>query len=736
MGGVGAAEFGRPDVAATYVEHGSPLRSFHLLTWPGILGTAAVITGAVFVAADASVRTLPLLGVGRGALEAIVSLYSAAALIVAGLVLVLVGAERAFTRLVRPRGPVLAQVFSALWYSAWTGLAAWQVAIPTFSGARIRNTHYAAWGPYAIVAVLCAAALGVLWLSARALRHVDEQRYKLPVAVATVFAVVAVVVIRADLTLFVGLYASLHVLLEVVAAVLLVAVFTILLRISAATRPRTTACLAWGVTAAAGLGAGHGLIEESSRARIDDELTFAWQEEVYVGRMLRRLAIAEAYAEYGAATKGVEMARIESLRVRYNLIEAGRSPRWDEAWHEPAGLADAARALRGPRRPMNVLVYYVDTLRADTATDPEVMPNVTGFAADNVSFPNAYSSGSDTIRALPGLNGGNYDFSVAHGSGLLDLAQAAGMKRMLAISDSAAAFLKTHLPQFRFDETLTVADHAPSKKVWGYGADQPTASALADTTVEWLESNPGAPFFVWVFNYDQHAWQELHEGYLKQQAQRLGLGTQDVPGQQPWRYRIVARLLDEQFGRLLGELDRLGLSDDTIVLFVSDHGESLGREGFMVHSVFLWEELIRVPLALKVPGLGPHLVEERVSVVDVAPTLARYLLDDPPLDSYHGEDLITYLVPDRPLRRHPLVMGATSKLTISRVGLIDETGRWKIVVPFESAIPELYDLMSPASDTVSVAKEFPEVATALLSMVVGTPLFPRQPDDFQAYTFH
>ena len=712
------------------------VRIVNPLTWPALWGASAVVAGIVFAAADASRRTTWPEGSRMAVFADAVTLCVGGSLLLGLLIALALGVGQLVAWPLGRRWPWMGHSLSAIWYSICVAAATWHTAVWTFSGSQIRTTSYAAWGPYAFVAFFCVISLVLIVLTRHALRSAARRALWWPLLLAMAYGSTAAALIQVDLRAFVALYQSLHATLEGVAAILIISAMLLLLAVFLVRCRSAISAVAAAVTLFSALLAVVNLATEGSRARLMDRLDYGWREELYVGRMLRRLAQAEAFAVHGAAPQGVELVRLDSLRTRFDIVSAGRSPRWDEPWYEPPGVYEATVALRGAPDQFSVIVYYVDTLRADTAADPEVMPRVAGFGADNLMLASAYSSGSDTIRSLPGLTGGNYDFLVPKGNDLLDVARAAGLKRVLGISDSAAAFLKTHRPEFAFDEQLTVPDHAPGKEVWGYGADSPTAAALVDDFTAWLEKNPATPFFYWIFNYDQHAWREFNEDYLRREAKRLGMPHEDEPGLQPWRYRTVARLVDEQFGRLMDQVAALGQAESTIVVFVSDHGESLGREGFMVHSVFLWEELVRVPLIIKVPGLGAHRVEKRVSLVDVAPTLARYLLEEPLLDGYHGEDLLTYLQPERPERHFPIVMGATSKLTLARVGLIDEGGRWKLVLPFESATPELYDLDSAETDTKSVAEKNPAETLRLLSDAVGSPLFPRSPADFQAYVFH
>jgi len=86
-------------------------------------------------------------------------------------------------------------------------------------------------------------------------------------------------------------------------------------------------------------------------------------------------------------------------------------------------------------------------------------------------------------------------------------------------------------------------------------------------------------------------------------------------------YYAQISYLDEQFGRLLGELDRLGAADDTIVVYTSDHGDMLGSQGKLMKQL-PYDESILVPLIVRWPGrIEPGLVSQPIGLIDLAPTL-------------------------------------------------------------------------------------------------------------------
>jgi hypothetical protein len=298
----------------------------------------------------------------------------------------------------------------------------------------------------------------------------------------------------------------------------------------------------------------------------------------------------------------------------------------------------------------------------------------------------------------------------------------------LAIAKSAHEFLGKLRPEFRFEQNLVIEDYPAEQQVWGYGAQRPTAAKIVDRAIEFIDQPRQRPFFLWLFNFDQHNWRELDSEYVDGSAQKYGIV--DDPARPPYRYRAVARAIDHEFHRLIDELVKRRLLENTLILFVSDHGEALGRDGFWVHSVFLWESLIRVPLILYAPGISGRRIERPVSLVDVAPTLGRYL--DPLLDDsgFQGEDLLTNAIEPPPPRRFPLLLVSASKDLLVRVGLVDPVGEYKLVLSFEAALPELYNLRAPDPDAQNFASSDPKRVRRGLQLLLRSPVFPREPGDF------
>lgn len=110
-------------------------------------------------------------------------------------------------------------------------------------------------------------------------------------------------------------------------------------------------------------------------------------------------------------------------------------------------------------------------------------------------------------------------------------------------------------------------------------------------------------------------------------------------GKDEWRYRVpeniqdmrsiyygMVREIDDRVGAILDKLDELGLAENTLVIFTSDHGEMLGDHGLHSKSMF-YEGAVHVPLLMRFPGRIPEgtVVGAPVSTMDVCPTILDYM---------------------------------------------------------------------------------------------------------------
>jgi arylsulfatase A-like enzyme len=119
-------------------------------------------------------------------------------------------------------------------------------------------------------------------------------------------------------------------------------------------------------------------------------------------------------------------------------------------------------------------------------------------------------------------------------------------------------------------------------------------------------------------------------------------------------YQAAVRQVDASIGRLLETLAATGLDDDTAVVVAGDHGEEFQEHGHLAHYPKLYDELIRVPLVVDVPGAEGGRVEGQVGLDSIPPTVTD-LLDVRAPDPWTGETLVPSVVGDESPADEPVV---------------------------------------------------------------------------------
>ena len=166
--------------------------------------------------------------------------------------------------------------------------------------------------------------------------------------------------------------------------------------------------------------------------------------------------------------------------------------------------------------------------------------------------------------------------------------------------------------------------------------------------------------------------------------------------------------IDYQLGRLLGELKRQGVYDNTIIVVTSDHGEHLGDHQLVAKSSFL-ESSARVPIILRLPGADVprnRVDDAPVLTADIAPTLLR-LAGLQPDDAIDGCSLL-----DLPAERH--IFGEAGDTIFAT------DGRYKYIYYFDGAAEQLFDVLEDADDVRNLAKSADHFAIkAAFEIAVG-----------------
>lgn len=180
-------------------------------------------------------------------------------------------------------------------------------------------------------------------------------------------------------------------------------------------------------------------------------------------------------------------------------------------------------------------------------------------------------------------------------------------------------------------------------------------------------------------------------------------------------YYAAISFMDAQVGRVVAALDRLGLADNTIIVFTSDHGYHMGEHGLW-QKRSLFEESARVPLLIVAPGVTPQaaVAEAPVSQVDLFPTLAELCGVTPP-ENIQGQSLVPILKdPAAPGRGWALTQVVRPQARGGRYfGYSLRTPRWRYTEWDEARHGrELYDHSADPRELTNLA-DAPEYADVI-----------------------
>jgi len=226
----------------------------------------------------------------------------------------------------------------------------------------------------------------------------------------------------------------------------------------------------------------------------------------------------------------------------------------------------------------------------------------------------------------------------------------------------------------------------------------------------WLDERPGGPFFLFV-----HLW-DVHYDYIPPSPYdtmfdpdytgpvngRNLAGARAKP--KTWTRRDVnhlealydgeIRFTDDTLGEILGELDRRGLKDSSIIAITADHGEAFYEHGVHGHRWTLYEEEIRIPLVVRYPPTIPANLRIRhpASIIDIAPTLLE-LAGAPTLPGATGRSLAPlFRTPDGPWEDRAVVCELNVPLFgIHAFALRDS--RWKLIYDLRWHRTRVFDLL-------------------------------------------
>lgn len=311
------------------------------------------------------------------------------------------------------------------------------------------------------------------------------------------------------------------------------------------------------------------------------------------------------------------------------------------------------------------------------------------------------------------------------------------------------------------------------------------SSWIADRTIDYLQQPRQQPFCLWVSFPDPHMpfdcpepWSRLHHpdeadlpavatrqlerrpwwhrAYIEDQSVDPGLDAamrdhelsltrlpkrngraRDYRDNETQLRHTIANyygmisLIDHNIGRILLNLEERGLSDNTLIVFCSDHGDWLGDHGMMLKGPMFYEGLLRVALIVKGPGVpAGQMVRDPVANTDIAATLLDYAGVSPQYPM-HSQSIRTLLENNDSASRdfaygewdlNPDAWGIDLKLRVAR------TQTHKLTLELNSGAGELYDLHNDPHETVNL---FDDAGTRTVRKELEEMIASR-PDDARA----
>jgi arylsulfatase A-like enzyme len=315
-----------------------------------------------------------------------------------------------------------------------------------------------------------------------------------------------------------------------------------------------------------------------------------------------------------------------------------------------AALLPACGQTSSAGRPPNVILVCLDTVRRDHLgaygyRAHPTTPELDRLAAQGILFEDARACAGWTKPSVPSFMTGTYPMQHGVYEGSAHAVEGRITDRLPAQAYTLAeAFHEQGYATGAFVENDQLDRGLGFEQGFDdYVDDAGNAREIRWRARDWLDArDPAQPFFLYLHMLDAHwpygypdEYARLYTGEAETRALRgsssralrdaINDGKQSLDATQlatlNGLYDGGLRFMDEELGRLFRWLEQQGLWEQTVVCVIADHGEEFLEHGRVGHGHGLYENLLRVPWILRVPGAGARRERGRVALVDVFPTL-------------------------------------------------------------------------------------------------------------------
>lgn len=403
----------------------------------------------------------------------------------------------------------------------------------------------------------------------------------------------------------------------------------------------------------------------------------------------------------------------------------------------------------------NIILLSIDTLRADVLSSygsTEVLtPNMDKLAIDGTLFREAYSPAPWTLPAfssiMTGVNALVHKTVVA-GSRLPDAFTTIAEYARDNGYRTGAIGHNVHLNQaVNLNQGFMEYNFFPKRTelVNSFGGtlinlalpahfkSDASTSDLTEIAINWLKEHQDQDFFLWIHYFDPHIPYSPPEQYIeKRDAARTSIGnnftragvirnglyspSKDDKKRIRQLYDAEVRYVDDNIGKLLDVLVELDLYNDSLIILTSDHGEEFWEHGGFEHGHTLYNEIIHVPLLIKLPkNEKTHDIEIQVTTQSILPTILE-LADIKHDDNPHMASSLVPLLKNNPSEYHIKPIISTSLLYNEdrESAIFDESKYIRTIVTEKE---EIYDLQNdpgeqfplPKSEVLDIITEAKEI---------------------------
>lgn len=379
-----------------------------------------------------------------------------------------------------------------------------------------------------------------------------------------------------------------------------------------------------------------------------------------------------------------------------------KAPEGSTWFSDRSSLPDIPAGTKPKLGPV-VVVITVDALRADVVLDPandDRFPTLARLKRTGTTFTMARAPGSQTSVSLSAFFSGKY-FSqlywAKHGVGRtrFDYPADDPSVRFPALLSQAGVSTASYCSVNFLADEFGISQGFEEQEVVPKGRRHAHGQLMVDRVVQRLQKAGPEPLFIYTHLMEPHF--PYNRGKLKK-------------GPVFERYKSEIEVADLQLARVLRQLSKPNLRRRSYLFVASDHGEAFGEHGTTKHTKTLYEELVRIPLLVRGPGVAKREVSEPVSLIDLGPTVLDLFALPIPAD-YMGQSLVPLLEgKDVELDRPILAEGRLRRALFERNGL-------KVIVDERRKVVEAFDLNRDPDELVNLFEREPSrVASAVAAL--------------------